>query len=152
MSVTPPPTSIKATITYTCALLRDLGASPLSPEAVRQAKFNGEGAVAPLWTALFDLVVLQLCDWPQAAGGALAALHAQAAQERLSGEPPVEGALIFRSQSNLILYLCNITALHCSMRLLEVRAKADNNARCLPLEATPAQKKCLECCFFHAFP
>jgi hypothetical protein len=90
------PTSVKATIAFVCGLLRDVGIAHLSPEALRQAKFDGD-ATQPLWAALHDVVALQLSGWPAAGGAALAALHADARAEGLTGEEdggllPPEGA------------------------------------------------------------
>ena len=50
--------SLKTSILFLCRSLASVGVGSISPEDVRQAKFNVDGPRIQLWKALHDLVVL----------------------------------------------------------------------------------------------
>ncbi|GAQ88395.1 hypothetical protein KFL_004240070 [Klebsormidium nitens] len=56
---------VKASVEYVCNLLTSLGAPPVTPETLRQAKFNAPAAAGKLWPVLHSLVLLQLTGFPQ---------------------------------------------------------------------------------------
>lgn len=61
-----PVRNVKASVEYVCSLLSSLGLGGLSPELLRQAKFNSAAVVECLLRAVHDLVMLQLTEFPNA--------------------------------------------------------------------------------------
>eukprot|EP00240_Pyramimonas_obovata_P007405 CAMPEP_0118939916 /NCGR_PEP_ID=MMETSP1169-20130426/30178_1 /TAXON_ID=36882 /ORGANISM="Pyramimonas obovata, Strain CCMP722" /LENGTH=164 /DNA_ID=CAMNT_0006884291 /DNA_START=130 /DNA_END=621 /DNA_ORIENTATION=- len=77
---------IKATIEYIVRLLNVIGVTCLTPETIRQAKFNSPGVTDQLWRALHDLILLALAHFPvENPGKRLQELWARLNEE---GQPP----------------------------------------------------------------
>eukprot|EP00976_Prorocentrum_cordatum_P093208 1189273-Prorocentrum_minimum.AAC.2 len=77
---------IKATIEYVVRLLNVIGVTCLTPETIRQAKFNGPEVTGQLWRALHDLILLVLANFPEEnPGRRLQELWARLNDE---GQPP----------------------------------------------------------------
>ena len=77
---------IRVSITYVCALLAQAGVGGLSPEALRQAKFDASAPAERLWRALHDVAALALAGFP--AGGTPAAALDAAWRGGGGGVPP----------------------------------------------------------------
>ncbi|QDZ19316.1 DUF4509 domain-containing protein [Chloropicon primus] len=91
-------TDLRACLTFVSRSLSSVGVGSLSPEDVRQAKFDEEGPRIQLWKALHDLVVLSQNDFcvdvaralkRQARGQAQAVIEYAAVQLDLLGCPYV---------------------------------------------------------------
>eukprot|EP00232_Nephroselmis_pyriformis_P031212 CAMPEP_0182852514 /NCGR_PEP_ID=MMETSP0034_2-20130328/203_1 /TAXON_ID=156128 /ORGANISM="Nephroselmis pyriformis, Strain CCMP717" /LENGTH=220 /DNA_ID=CAMNT_0024983227 /DNA_START=233 /DNA_END=892 /DNA_ORIENTATION=- len=60
-----PASAMKESVKYVCACLSALGIPCLNAEAMRQAKFDGQGVAPKFWRALHDLILLDMLGYPR---------------------------------------------------------------------------------------
>ncbi|KAF6252611.1 hypothetical protein COO60DRAFT_513932 [Scenedesmus sp. NREL 46B-D3] len=85
----------RAAIEYTCRLLQSYGIDQLTPELIRQAKFDAPAACRPLLQALHDLAVCLAAGLAAGCKEGMCALQQQLQQESVDGDTlPAEGVVL----------------------------------------------------------
>ncbi|KAF5838172.1 hypothetical protein DUNSADRAFT_3297 [Dunaliella salina] len=135
----------KVAIHALCETLTAFGASPVDPEAVRQAKFNGP--VAPqMWRALHDLVILCILNFEQEPNSSALAHQWQCIEEEQLPTDGEEGGIDGMAAEGTAMVLRYLTVWSCPPDLL---------ARISPPKAAPSRPLLLalawlvaRCCLF----